>query len=224
MKRIFAFVLITVFMLSLCACKSVENTDNTEHNHDHDNITSVVQDTTDIYGDITTNNKSVQHDASEPEGTQSVQNNTSSYVEENGTLGVLQQKHSDKIDVSFDEEYQKGLTVDERIAICNKYTTEWETVSERYFNELLQYKGEVPPAVNYSTDEQLHSFLEQNKSDWEMNFASQSELYISKIENGPDQIGASLVFAQFCYEAKREYALYLIGIYEDLAELNGQVL
>jgi len=217
LKRIFAFFLITVSIFSLCACKSVENDEPSEHNHNH----SSVQDTASVSDDISTSYNDTQ--VKETEATQEIPNTTPFY-EEDDVLGTLQQKHSDKIDIPFDAEYQAGLTVDERIAICNKYTTEWETLAQRYYNELLLYKGDTPQTENYNTDEQLHSFLEQYKSDWEMSFASQSNLYIEKIENGPDQIGASLVYAQFCYEAKREYAMYLIGIYEDLAELNNQTL
>lgn len=223
MKRLFAFLVIALFVFSLCACKASQDngdSDNSEHNHTHIH-TSEVQVTESESADTEEVTDDTQMITTEAEQDVTV---TDAFYEDDGVSGVLAQKHIDKIDIPFDEEYQAGATVEERIAICNKYTTEWETLAERYYKELLQYKGDTPITENYNTDEQLHSFLEQYKKDWEMSFNGQAELYVDKIENGPDQLGASLVFAQFCYEANRENALYYIGIYEELADFNNQTL
>ncbi len=219
MKRIFAFALITVFMLSLCACKGAERDDHSGHNHNH--TTTAVQETTDGYADNTVTTEPY----TQVEVTEDIQNTQDTTPEiSDGVMGPLQQKHSDKIDAAYDAEYQTGATVEERMSITNKYTTEWEALAERYYNELLMYKGDTPVTANYATDEQLHEYIELYKSNFEMSFAESSEFYLDKIENDADQTAAQISYSQFCYNAKREYAMYLIGVYEELAEFNGQTL
>lgn len=205
MKKIVSLLLLFVIVALLCACSPEVNTD--VHNHDHSHTEEVTDSLQDITEDVT-----------------SPQAETLPEVHTSDATGPLTSKHSRKIDVPFDSEYSGARSDAEKIAVCDKYREEWAKIAKRYINELLNYNGDVPVHADFSTDKELHEFVEFRKVDFETFFDSDSKSYLAQME---EQYGkgdkADALCAKYMFDLQRAYALEMIEIYELLGEFNGQV-
>lgn len=209
MKRFISLLIIVMFIFTLCACKGVEQGDALNHTYTEDSVQTEPQPETQ------------SQTATDADAESTYTDNNSEDVPV--AMGPLQSKHIDKLDIPFDEEVQQVATVYEKIDVYNKYTEEWRSLADRYYNELLKCNGSVPPTVNYNTAEQMHEYLEQYKNDWQTLFDSQSELYLQKIDVNEEDLEAKVLYADYEYKSYRELALYFIGVYEEVGEYNGQV-
>lgn len=210
MKKILSLIILLVFVIFLCACNSSEG--GQEHNHDNPHtreaeITEAAQSETEP-----------QTEAIQPE-TETLHEVTTA-----DATGPLSSKHSQKIDVPFEAEYALTNTDGEKAIICDKYREEWEKIGKRYYNELIHYSGDVPLHPDFSTDKEMHEFVEFRKGDFESYFESDSKSYLADME---EQYGkgdkASALCAKHKFELQRSFALEMIEIYELLGEFNGQV-
>ena len=185
----------------LCACS--EETHDHDHEHDH---THEVQ---------TTESAAEDTVATQP---------ASDLQHRADATGPLASKHSEKIDIPFDNEYAGADTDAERAEICDRYREEWRKIADRYFNEILYYNGDVPVHPDFFTDAQMHEFAQFKKEDFDTRFESESQSYLAQMEfeyGKGDK--ANAMCAQYKFDLQREFALEMIEIYELLGEFNGQV-
>ena len=216
MKKLISMIMIFCFMMALCACKKTNDTQVDEqvttHSHTHAEDVSGTTDVDVSQNEETKTEEEVQGGVVATQGS----------LEKVDTEGVYKTKHINKIDVPCAEEISKAQSDASKTVIYDNYAQEWEDVAQRYYKELLKCKGSVPATVNYNTAEQMHEFLKQYMSEWEVTFENQRNLYTSMMNEGADNTPVELMRAQVGYESKRELALYFIGVYEDLESFSNQ--
>jgi len=226
MKKIFSLLLISMLMFMLCACAKTESTDTSEQNHDHTHISET----------LTAEGGAAEVDSSEADGDSQ---NTNTSTENTGDKDVpgnenqnsdgkvdvdgdYKRKQMDKIDVPCAEELNLAQSDAVKKTIYDKYALEWEIVYNRYYDQLLQINGSVPATENYTTAEELHTYLDSYKEEWEDGFEQICSVFRNQMTEGADNIGVELQLAQITYESNRELALYFIGIYEDIETFSNQ--
>lgn len=198
MRKIICFLVVVMILALFCACSG------DVHDHDHDHAHEM-QTTESVAADT----------ATQP---------TANLSHRADATGPLSSKHSEKIDTPFDNEYAGADTDSEKINVCDKYREEWKKIADRYYNEILYYNGDVPVHSDFSTDAQMHEFVQFKKAEFDRQFESESQSYLTQMEN---QYGkgdkASAMCAEYKFELQRSFALEMIEIYELLGEFNGQV-
>lgn len=120
----------------------------------------------------------------------------------------------DKLVADIEGEYQKEtekaeyMTTLGMIELANKYGDKWKAVSDEYYNKILSaFTGPEADGLKEKLDALKVSYEEYAKD----NLAVHTEIYKSQYTGG-SIIGPLCASKQ--YELQKEYALTLIGIYE----------
>ena len=215
MKKLISLLMISCFIFALSACKGAEpaSTEKTTETHDHTHVVTTAPQSS----EGVTEETSAEENNSQSEVTP----DSGETLDKVDSDGIYQTNHINKIDVPCADEINAAQSAEVKIIIYEKYEAEWDTVANRYYNELLKCKGSVPATVNYNTAEQMHEYLKQYKVDQQNVFDGQCDLYEARIEENGGDLGVKLMYAQWRYEAKREQALYYIGVYEELEEFSN---
>ncbi len=236
MKKLICLLTAAVMLCSLLACNQAG--DGHTHSHDHTHNNTVAQES--ATASLEEDNTQVPWEASEPsqaaeskaEGSGSDEEisapageNTeiSEYPFTKEAEGVLMKRHSDKIDIPFEQEYLSAEGYKDIASVCEKYTEKWKTIAERYYKEILYYNGSVPEDPNFSTDAQMHEYIENRKAQWEAEYEENHKNYLSKLlRQYSDADKAQALCSAYKFDLQREFALEMIGIYEMLGEFNKQ--
>ncbi len=236
MKKLICLLVSALMISALCACNSTGNTTRDEHNHDHTHA-AVEQSAQQGNGDE--GDSALDTEGADTENTQdaggNVQEGTNNSSAENTqedateypytaeATGSLGTKHSNKIDVPFEQALNKAESDEKIVNVCEKFTREWKVVADRYYKEILYYNGSVPEATNFATDKQMHAYIEQRKSEWLSDYNRNVKDYAKKLEKKfTDTDKVEAMVARLEFDMQREFALELIGIYEMLGEYNNQ--
>lgn len=210
-KLLLISALLTMFIL-FCGCNSEGSTDAHNHSDGHDHShetenTSTVQETSEVM--------------TESQTEYSTENWAD--VQDSETMGPLTSKHSSKTDDPFENEYAQAKTDAERIQICDKYREEWEKTGKRYYKELLYYNGDVPAHTEFSTDKEMHEYVEFSKKDFDSYYENESKSYLNEMEKEYGKSDkANALSAKYKFDLQRSFALEMIELYELLGEFNGQ--
>ncbi len=235
MKKFICLMVAAVMLCSFCACNKVG--DGHVHSHDHTYSNTAEETATASYTEDGTQmpqeaSGSSQTNEIHEEGSRPAEE-VSAPTEANTELteypftkeasGTLMKKHSNKIDVPFENEYLSAES-DRKVAfVCEKYTEKWKTVADRYYKEILYYNGSVPQDPNFSTDAQMHEYIEQRKTQWEAEYEENHKNYLAELlEQYSDTDKAQALCSAYKFDMQREFSLELIGIYEMLGEFNDQ--
>ncbi|MBQ4568625.1 MAG: hypothetical protein IJA62_00990 [Ruminococcus sp.] len=236
MKNLICLIAAAVMLCSLFACNQTGEEHTHSHDHTHNN-TSAQEPASAIFEEDKTQVPQIASEASESAETQAEgsdpKQETSAPFSENTELsqypftkeaeGVLMKRHSDKIDSPFEQEYLDAENDKELARICEEYTEKWRTIAERYFKELLYYNGSVPETPDFSTDAQMHGYVEDRKARWEEEYEENHSNYLAQLlKQYSDADKAQALCAAYKFDMQREFALEMIGIYEMLGEFNNQ--
>ncbi len=139
---------------------------------------------------------------------------TNSAYQENAE--TLSEKLIREIDGVYLEEQKKPeyTTTIGMIELAEQYTKKWKQVADKYFSEIMNYNGATSL---YETTDDLHSSVSDMKSKWEKSSKEQYANYVKTLETtykGGTIIGP--IAANYKYQLQKEWALQLIGIYEEL--------
>ncbi len=234
MKKLICLIIAMGAVCALCACNNTQDVHTHGHSHDHTtSITETASEQQDTQIPVTSNADSSaqqepQREDSTPleEGSTSLQSmgEVSEYPFTREAVGPLMQKHSVKIDIPFEQEYLNAKSNKEIVSVCENYTAKWKTVADRYYKEILYYNGTVPTDPNFSTDKEMHEYIEERKVNWEADFQKDTADYLesAKEANPQDEQKAQALCAAYKFDLQREFALEMIGIYEMLGEFNNQ--
>lgn len=142
---------------------------------------------------------------------QAVQTNT---VDES-----LAEKLIREIDGAYAEEsklYESSTTVG-MIELADKYAERWKQVADEYYDIIMNYDGIVQLDDNHYSADDLHSFVSNMKTNWEEYNQEQCANYVKILQTiygSGTVVGPS--FAVYKYEMQKEWALQIVGIYEQL--------
>lgn len=234
MKKLICLITALVTLCALCACNNTGDVNTHDHSHNHTYNTTesspLGQDaltpseiSSDSFVQHETQEGGSEHSPEDSTATQSVEQ-VSAYPFTIEASGPLMYKHSVKIDILFEQEYCSAESDKERVSVCETYTAKWKTIADRYYREILYYNGSVPTDPNFSTDKEMHSYIEQRKADWEADFQRESADYLerAKAANPDNWQKARALCAAFEFDMQREFSFEMIGIYEMLGEFNNQ--
>ena len=103
------------------------------------------------------------------------------------------------------------------VVIADKYTKKWQEVADEYYNKLMEYDGIVQMAETciYSSDD-FHKFIKNMKTSWEKYHAEQCENYGKALYAIYAGSIVGPIFADYKYDAQKDWALRLVSIYEQL--------
>lgn len=140
-------------------------------------------------------------------------------VEEKNTDEALYEKIIREIDDAYLEEQKKSenCTTVGMIELADKYTEKWKQVADEYYNKIMEYDGIFQPNENYYSSDDLHTFVSNMKINWEQYNQVQCENYVKTLRTiyGSGTV-VGPIFADYKYEMQKEWALQLVGIYEQL--------
>ncbi len=114
---------------------------------------------------------------------------------------------------SFEGDSSTGAMVDR----ADKYTKKWQDVADEYYNKLMEYDGIVQndETCIYSSDD-FHNFIKNMKTSWEKYHAEQCENYEKALYAIYAGSIVGPIFADYKYDAQKDWALQLVSIYEHL--------
>ncbi len=101
------------------------------------------------------------------------------------------------------------------IELSARYTEKWKEVADEYYQKIMAYDDvELVEAYNYSADD-LHTFVSNMKTNWEQYNQTACENY-RKVLQTQYGLGSIVgpIFAEYQYEKQKEWALELVGIYQ----------
>ena len=221
MKKLISMIMIISFVFALCACSGENKTLVVHDDHDH---THVAETTTIADTDVTTTEgvEVPTNENSEPIIPGVNDNDTDATIHPVDTKGQYKENYIKEIDNPCAEELMKAQSDASKIVIYNTYSEEWAEVGERFNTELLKIKGTVPATENFSTDAQMHEYLEFCMQEWEALLTEKTATFEAMMIEGADNTAYELMIAQIRYEINREYALYFIDMYEEIEDFSNQ--
>lgn len=103
------------------------------------------------------------------------------------------------------------------VELSDKYTEKWKQVADEYYNKIMKYDGIIQLNENYYSSDDLHTFVSNMKISWEQYYQEQCENYFKTLQTiyGAGTI-VGPIFADYKYEMQKEWALQLVGIYQQL--------
>lgn len=220
MKKLISMIMIISFIFALCACSVTDYDGGDNHNHEEEHNHTHVEETTAVVAD--TDIVVPTNESAEPVIPGVNDDDKSGTIHPVDTEGHYKADQIAKIDVPCAEELEKAQSDASRIVIYNTYSEEWAEVAERYCSELLKIKGTVPATENYSTDEEMHEYLEFCMQEWTDLMTQRKTTFEGNMIDGADNTAVELMAAQVYYEINREYALYFIDIYENIEAFSNQ--
>lgn len=147
---------------------------------------------------------------------------SSAPLDNSGEYGVtlsLREKLIVEIDGAYAEEEKspESSTTAGMVALAEKYADQWRQVADTYYNKLMEYDGIDPPNDYYYTSDDFHTFVSNMKADWEQYYRVQCGNYLNTMQaiyTSGTIVGP--IVARYEYEMQREWALQLVGIYQQL--------
>ena len=140
-------------------------------------------------------------------------------VESNTIEESLTEKLIREIDGAYAEESKlpESSTTVGMVELADKYTQKWQQVADEYYNKILEFDGIITPNENYYSSEDLHTFVSNMKTNWEKYNQVQCENYLKTLQTiyGAGTI-VGPIMADYEYEMQKEWALQLVGIYQQL--------
>ena len=131
----------------------------------------------------------------------------------------LTEKLIREIDGAYAEESKlpESSTTMGMVELADKYTQKWQQVADEYYIKILEYDGIITPNENYYSSEDLHTFVSNMKTNWEKYNQVQCENYLKTLQTiyGAGTVVGPIV-ADYEYEMQKEWALQLVGIYQQL--------
>ena len=130
---------------------------------------------------------------------------------------------SEKLIREIDGAYQKDSRLPEysttagMVELAYKYTDKWKQVAEEYYAKIMEYKGNVQLSVTDYSSEDFHTFVSNMKTNWEEYSQKQCENYLKTqlyIYDSGTIVGP--IMAHYKYELQKDWALEIVGIYEQL--------
>lgn len=158
----------------------------------------------------------------EKDNVQSVDTNsvsTKKTVDERDLGESLTEKLIREIDDAYLEESELpeyGTTVG-MVELADRYTEKWKLVADEYYDKIMKYDGIIQPSESYYSSDDLHTFVSNMKANWEAYNQKQCENYLKTLQSIYD--GGTIVgpiYASYKYEKQKEWALQVVGIYEQL--------
>lgn len=162
-------------------------------------------------------------------------NNNLDLVPNSSTSSIDEEVVDEQVDEQVDESlYEKlireidGAYLEEQkapensstigmIELSDKYTEKWKQVADEYYNKIMEYDGFTElDENNYSSDD-LHTFVSNMKTNWEEYNEEQCTNYMKTLQTiygGGTIVGP--IFADYKYEMQKDWALQLVGIYQQL--------
>lgn len=124
-----------------------------------------------------------------------------------------------EIDIAYhkaQELPENGTTVG-MVDLADSYAEQWKQVANVYYDKILKYDGIAQLKENQYSSDDLHTFVVNMKTNWEAYYQVQCENYVKTLQTiyGSGTI-VGPVFADYKYEMQKEWALQLVGIYQQL--------
>lgn len=139
---------------------------------------------------------------------------------ENTANESLKDKLIREIDGAYLEEKYKnyeGLSTVDKCSLTEKYTGQWKQIADKYYNKMMEYNGITRHSEAYYSSENFHKALSNMKTNWENYHQVEASNYITAIQaiyNSGTICGP--LSAEYEYEMQKNWALKLVGIYEQL--------
>ena len=213
MKKLISMIIIISFIFALCACGGANTTQVDVHNHNDPSHTHEEDTTVHTHETVPVTEPVV------PGVNDDDKSETNLPID---VTGHYQDNYKNKIAVPCADELMKAQSDASKIVIYDTYAQEWKEVGERFNTELLKIKGTVPATADYSTDEEMHEYLEFCLQEWKDFVAKRTSDFEAMMIEGGDNTGVNLMLSQVIYEINREYALYFIKTYEDIESFSNQ--
>jgi len=140
--------------------------------------------------------------------------NISDYpIHETLTEKLLREIDNEYKKESFEGDGSTGAMVDR----ADKYTKKWQDVADEYYNKLMEYDGivQMDETCIYSSDD-FHNFIKNMKTSWEKYHAEQCKNYEKALYAIYAGSIVGPIFADYKYDAQKDWALQLVAIYEQL--------
>ncbi len=140
--------------------------------------------------------------------------NISNYpIPETLTEKLLREIDNEYKKESFEGDGSTGAMVER----ADKYTKKWQEVADEYYNKLMEYDGivQIDETCIYSSDD-FHKFIKNMKTSWEKYHTVQCENYEKALYAIYAGSIVGPIFADYKYDAQKDWALQLVAIYEQL--------
>lgn len=120
-----------------------------------------------------------------------------------------------------EQELPDNQTTIGMVELAGKYRGEWKKVADKYYNLLMEfeYPAEIlPHEMEYYSTDNLRGAVSAMKTDWEAYYEAECENYRTTLLciYGPGTI-VGPILADYQYQMYKDWALKLVGIYEQLA-------
>ena len=124
-----------------------------------------------------------------------------------------------EIDSSYQEESKlpEYSTTSGMVELADKYAEKWKQVADEYYNKIMNYDGLEDFKNVKSASDILHARVLEMKANWEEYYQDQCSDYVETLKviySGGTII--SPLFAHYKCEMQKDWALELVGIYEQL--------
>lgn len=139
---------------------------------------------------------------------------------ENKATETLSEKYIREIETAYLEEKESvyvSLSTVDKCLLIEKYTNRWKQVADEKYNELMKYDGILQPSEVYYSSEDFCNSIYNMKLNWDEYCKTETANYIITIQsiyNSGTICGPLL--AEYEYEMQKQWALKLVGIYEQL--------
>ncbi len=126
---------------------------------------------------------------------------------------------ADKLIREIETRYNEELDLPENsstagmCSVSNKYTAKWKEVADHCYDKIMNYNGIVAESEDYYTSDDLHTFVSNMKTSWELYYKEQCDNYqktLATIYSRGSVVGT--IFANYQYEMQKEWALQLVSI------------
>ena len=189
MKKILTlFLALAILMLSFCACKNSDVS--------NDQITNV-EETSDIavsadkYDDTTDSSSGI-------------------IVPES-----LAEKYLREIDEEYRRKFElpEYSTTIGMVELSDEYAKKWEQVADEYYNKIMEYDDVTQLNENYYSSDDLHTFVYNMKVNWESYSQEQCANYLKTLQTiyGAGTIVGPLI-AEYEYKMQMDWALQILDI------------
>ena len=134
-------------------------------------------------------------------------------IPETTTEKLLREIDNEYKKESFEGDGSTGAMVDR----ADEYTKKWQEVADEYYNKLMEYDGivQIDETCIYSSDD-FHNFIKNMKTSWEKYHTVQCENYEKALYAIYAGSIVGPIFADYKYDAQKDWALQLVAIYEQL--------
>ena len=143
-------------------------------------------------------------------------------IENSVEKSEVEESLAEKFIREIDDNYRKESKLPEysttigMVELAGMYTEKWKQVADEYYNKIMEFDGIIQLNEYYSPDD-FHTFVSNMKTNWEQYNQIQCENYgktLLAIYEGGTIAGP--IFAGYKYEMQKEWALQIVGIYEQL--------